>query len=475
MLGRVDWHVARPPESPGPSVACRTRRSDADHTPSTYEEQSHLDRRAGGSSAAAGIVGDRRRRDRPPVNDFTLDEGETWTETITVNLPAGTTVDAVDIYLLADTTGSMGGPINSVRAGARSIVENLGTEFPGVSLAFGVGDFKDFQSPSQGDPYAFRHALSITDDIDAVESAINGWSASGGNDGPEGQFYAYDQIARNRAPSADGSPAGSIGWRPGAKRVLVTFADAPAHDPVCAAITGVVDGHEVDYDITEASVISQFNAAGITFIGVSTTSGFGDAMDATQSFAGDYTSACGSEISSGSQAGGQATRIAAATGGAHILGVNSAAIVDVIADAISTAIATILSLSLTPEGEIVPFVAGIAPASHGPIDTEEPSSWVFEVDWEGVVAAAEEDQVFTGRLNVIADGSVLAFKPVTITVPGTGAEGVYPPVPEEVVPETEVLGEVLEQEDDEESDTRTRVIGEAQTAVPITARPDFTG
>ena len=396
----------------------------------------------------------------PPVNDFILEEGETWTELITVDIPADTTVDAVDIYLLADTTGSMGGPINSVRAGARTIVEELADEFPEVSIAYGVGDFKDFQSPSQRDPYAFRHSLSMTDDVDAVEAAINGWSASGGGDGPEGQFYAYDQIARNRAPSADDSPAGTIGWRSGAKRILVTFADAPAHDPVCSAITAQVAGHEVGYDITEASVISQFNAAGITFVGVSTLTGIGS-MDATQSGAGNYSSACGPDISPESRAGGQATRIAEATGGVHILGVDSASVVEVISEEISIAISTILELSLSPAGDIVPFVAGITPESEGPINTEEDSTWEFEVDWEGVVAAAAEDQVFTGRLNVVADGVVLAFKEVTITVPGT--EGVYPPVPE-----VEVLPQVLYPPVPE-------VIAEAQPATPVTAKPDFTG
>ena len=491
----------------------------------------------------------------PPVNDFILEEGETWTELITVDIPADTTVDAVDIYLLADTTGSMGGPINSVRAGARTIVEELADEFPEVSIAYGVGDFKDFQSPSQRDPYAFRHSLSMTDDVDAVEAAINGWSASGGGDGPEGQFYAYDQIARNRAPSADDSPAGTIGWRSGAKRILVTFADAPAHDPVCSAITAQVAGHEVGYDITEASVISQFNAAGITFVGVSTLTGIGSmdatqssagnynaacgpdispgsraggqatriaeatggvhilgvdsasiveviseeisiaistilelslspegdivpfvagitfvgvstltgigSMDATQSGAGNYSSACGPDISPESRAGGQATRIAEATGGVHILGVDSASVVEVISEEISIAISTILELSLSPAGDIVPFVAGITPESEGPINTEEDSTWEFEVDWEGVVAAAAEDQVFTGRLNVVADGVVLAFKEVTITVPGT--EGVYPPVPE-----VEVLPQVLYPPVPE-------VIAEAQPATPVTAKPDFTG
>jgi hypothetical protein len=41
----------------------------------------------------------------------------------------------------------------------------------------------------------------------------------------------------------------------------------------------------------------------------------------------------------------------------------------------------------------------------------------FEVTWTGVRDCADEDQVFTGSLDVVADGAVVASKPVTITVP----------------------------------------------------------
>lgn len=394
----------------------------------------------------------------PSVNDFTLEEGETWTETITVEIPADTAAPQVDVYFLADTTGSMGGPISAVRSGASTILSGLAAELPGSDLRFGAGDFKDFQS-AQSDAYAFRNAQSLTDDVAAVTSAINGWAASGGVDGPEGQFYAYDQIAEDRAPSNDGSAAGTIGWRTDAAKILVVFADAPAHDPVCPAITAGVNGHEVPYDITETSVTSKLVSAEITFVGVSTLTGFGDGMDGAPGGAGDYTADCGSETLG---TAGQASRIATATGGVHQLGIDNASIVNVIVEEVLAAARSLDSLTLEAAGDITPFVAGIDPTEgHGPIDTSDASTWDFTVDWEGVIAASADDQVFTGALEVMADGRMIASKPVTITVPGvdepdapeseTGAlpDALYPPVPE--------------------------VIDDAEPATPVTAEPDYTG
>lgn len=402
------------------------------------------------ASMAAAVTVD------PPVNDFVLEEGETWTETITVEIPADTAASEVDVYFLADTTGSMGPPISAVRNGAATIISGLIDELPDSDLRFGVGDFKDFQS-RQSDAYAFRHTQSLTGDVAAVTAAINGWSATGGVDLPEGQFYAYDQIAENRAPSNDGSPAGTIGWRPGSARILVVFADAPAHDPVCSAITAGVNGHEVPYDITEGSVTAKLVSAGITFVGISTLTGLPEGMDADPGSAGDYEAVCGPETFG---TAGQASRIAAATGGVHQLGIDNDSIVEVIVEEVLAAARTILSLTLEPEGEIVPFVAGIDPEDgYGPIETTEDSTSTFEVDWEGVVAATAEDQVFTGALNVVADGRVIASKPVRITVPGTS--GMYPPEPE-------VLGEVL-------YPPAPEVIAEATPATPVAAQPDYTG
>jgi len=65
----------------------------------------------------------------PSVNDLELEEGETITETVTVVVPAGASSSKVDVYLLADTTGSMSEPIGAVQVGASAIVDGADRRF----------------------------------------------------------------------------------------------------------------------------------------------------------------------------------------------------------------------------------------------------------------------------------------------------------------------------------------------------------
>jgi hypothetical protein len=200
-----------------------------------------------------------------------------------------------DIYFLCDTTSSMGGVIEAMKTNADTILAAIVAAQP--SAQFGVGNYRDFPY----DSYAFQHQLSITDDTGAVSTAIGAWSPVGGADMPEGQFYALDRLA-------DGT---GIGWRDIGTKIVVWFGDAPAHDPVPMAATGL------GYDITEATVTADLVAAGIKVIAISVNSGYyaagtdDDPNDAGGDYAGFY-----GIVEDGSA--GQASRIAAATGGAYL-------------------------------------------------------------------------------------------------------------------------------------------------------------
>ncbi len=217
-----------------------------------------------------------------------------------------------DIYFLADTTGSMTPVINQVKTDAASILTDLdaATSDP----RYGAGDYKDF--PYDG--YAFSNAAPIPatdDDGTAALAAIAGWFATGGYDGSEGQFYALDQIAE-----------GVVNWRADSTKIVVWFGDAPAHDPVCSAISGL------GYDIDEASLIAKLVANEIRVVAISTLSGFyGDGLDDDPTYsASDYTGFCAINGTSG-----QATRIAAATGGVHLTDVAPEDISDAILEGLS--------------------------------------------------------------------------------------------------------------------------------------------
>ncbi len=214
-----------------------------------------------------------------------------------------------DIYFLADTTGSMGDAIANVIANSDTIMSEVIAVQPDAQ--FGVGNYKDFPY----DAYCFQAQQAITDNTDAVASAISAWSASGGADGPEGQFYALTKIATDPA----------IGWRTGSNRIVVWFGDCPGHDPVPPAATGLAD------NITEATVTQALKDAGIRVIAISVGC---DWLDADPSgWGGDYAYEYG--ITEGGSAG-QASRIAAATGGVFLSGVSTSEVVDAILAGLGT-------------------------------------------------------------------------------------------------------------------------------------------
>jgi len=331
----------------------------------------------------------------PAANDLALPECATEDETITVHVPISGVPPQADVYLLADTTASMGPIITTVQAGIDTV---LNTAFLG-DIAWGVGNYKDFPIPAPN-PYAFQPQLPLTPGaagVAAAKLAVMAWSASDGSDTPEGQLFALQQIATDPA----------IGWRPGSKRILVWFGDAPGHDPICQAISGVPD-------ITEATAkAALLNGPKITVVAISTDTGTAGALDGDPTAGSTDYGVCAVAGTAG-----QATRIAAATpGGSHTSGVNTATIIAKLVSLISSAVHSIGHLELQPTGAIAQFVTSITPSGYDSLPGDVEHTLPFDVTWTGVQDCADKDQVFTGSIDVVADGVVMASKPVKITVP----------------------------------------------------------
>ncbi len=341
----------------------------------------HLD------AAALGLI-----TVKPDSNVLTLNPDDTLEETITVTVPKNAGVTKADIYFLADTTGSMGAVLAAVQAGANSVLGALSGL--GMDLMFGVGNYRDFPPMA---PSPFTHQLNPTSAAPAVTAAIGAWVASGGGDTPEGQFLALEQLAQ--------APGGSIGWRAGARRIIVWIGDAPGHDPICSAISGLPAA------ITEASATAALSGQGIAVLAISTaTPGLDDDPAPLSS---DYTSACGAP----GGAAGQATRIAAATGGTFVSGINPDTIVKTIIDMVTGAVSAIKNLKLVPSASIAPFIVSIEPAGgYGPLAGDREHVLEFKVKFHGI-PCAEEEKTVNGTLDVVADGAVAAAKTVRITVP----------------------------------------------------------
>lgn len=330
----------------------------------------------------------------PTRNDWRLDQCDRRTETITVTVPPNGTTPKADVYLLADTTFSMFPVIEAVKAGADAILAD--PALAAFDVAWGVGNYRDFPNPVPNS-YAFQHQLSPATDTTTAATAIGTWSAGQGGDIPEGQLYALHELATN----------GAIGWRPDSKRIVVWFGDAPGHDPICTDLTGLGAA------ITEASATADLTGAEITVVAVSTTTGTTDALDGDPNAGVTDYGTCAPAGTAG-----QATRITAATGGEHRTGVDPTSIVTTLSELIAAAVTATGNVHLVPTGDTAQFVESITPAGgYGPLAGDETHVLTFEVVWVGTKACAERDQVFTGTIDVVADGVVVASKRVRVVVP----------------------------------------------------------
>lgn len=328
---------------------------------------------------------------QPDTNTLTLNPGDTMDETITVTIPKNAGPAKADVYFLADTTGSMGGILSAVQAGANNVLAALSGL--GVDMSFGVGNYKDFAS---GDLYAFQHQVSPTNVAATVTAAINAWSATGGGDLPEGELFAFDSLA---VP-----PGGTIGWRAGSKRIIVWFGDAPGHDPICTAVSGAPA-------ITEATATAKLVAQGITVLAISTAN---PGLDGDpKAGATGYVAQCGPP----GGMPGQGTRIATNTGGAFVTGINSGNIVNTIISLVTGAVSGIQNVKLVPSASIAPFVTSILPpGGYGPLSGGQDHTLTFDIKLTGIPCKPDM-QVISGTMDVVADGAVVASKKVQITVP----------------------------------------------------------
>jgi hypothetical protein len=231
----------------------------------------------------------------PNENIIELEQDEALQETIIVTLPRRPSAEKLDVYFLADVTGSMAAALQAVQDASNAILSSV--RGSGADVAFGVGSYRDF--PGAPSTVFIAQQPITTNDADVVR-AINAWSASGGGDIPEGQLYALDRIAADAG--------GEIGWRPNSKRIVVWFGDAPGHEPICPALTGLAS------PISTASVAIALREANIAVVAISAATGTATNLDSDPTAgATDYVSACGAP-------GGfpaQATTIASETGGLH--------------------------------------------------------------------------------------------------------------------------------------------------------------
>lgn len=303
-----------------------------------------------------------------------LDVGGTATVHKTVTVSAGTPVSSkVDVYFLADTTGSMYYEIAAIQASAASILSSVA----GLGdVGFAVGEYKDV-----GDAYIYRLNTDVTTTQATAQAGINLWGASGGGDYPEANLFALETAANTTT------------WRSGSEKILVWFGDAPGHDPSASGVT-------------EASATAALQAKSINVQAVDVGS-----LNST----------------------GQASRIAAATGGNYYAGIDSSSIVSTITAAITSAVSTYttvgLDISEAPAGVGVTYIP--AAGYTGSYDRSIERTFGFDVTFTAVTpgtydfniygtvdggrVAAERDHIVVGASGVPDGGSSILLLGAALT------------------------------------------------------------
>ena len=125
----------------------------------------------------------------------------------------------IDLYFLADWTGSMSSAMANVKANLVHVYQAFVAKNTQWDVQLGVGAYADVADGAR----VFQSLSSITDNGTTIQNAANKLISSGGGDLPEAQAYALTYIAENGS---------EIGWRVGSTRVIIWFGDQIGHDPV---------------------------------------------------------------------------------------------------------------------------------------------------------------------------------------------------------------------------------------------------
>ena len=295
----------------------------------------------------------------PETYSATIGVGESVTinKTVTVSEEPSSTA-AVDVYFLADTTGSMGSQINAVQAGASSILASTA----GLGdVMFAVGEYEDWYTGSD-QPYTLHQ--DFTSDVGLVQDAITKWDSplGWGGDGLESQLYGLEQAAETAS------------WRDGSTRILVWFGDYAGHDPSGPSTLATATQALVDENITvEAISVGYYGGLGT-----------------------------------------QADSITSATGGTHYTGISTAALVSTITDAITNVVNTYstvgIDVSDVPDGVGVE----VSPADYtGDYTRDLERTFDFSVTFTGLVEGLYDFDIYA-----TVDGARVATESDSITVGG---------------------------------------------------------
>ena len=344
-----------------------------------------------------------------------LKPGETVVEHKTAFLPASP--PRGDVIFSMDLTGSMGGELNNMKVNAVSIMNAVTGVIPDVQFA--VTSYEDYpgfytscgysSSYGFGSDLPFRLSQPLTGSTASVSSALGALTLGFGSDGPESYTRALYETYAELTPAGAGS-GGPIGWRPGARRIVVNFGDNIPHDcdiggPVGTPgmSTGADPGRDgvagTADDLAILDVIDGMTAHNIALINL-----FSSPFDPF-----------GTSLWNAYAARNGGTNFVINADGSIPGGVDIATtIATLIEDAVST-VGT-LTIGVCPGSEsFASWLVRTTPASY--TDVALPDTLPFEVEFGP--PAGTPDGVYSFALCAIGDGAELGRQQVTVTVKGT--------------------------------------------------------
>jgi hypothetical protein len=135
-----------------------------------------------------------------------------------VAAPAQATLAPTDVVFVFDTSGSMESALGEAKGEIQEVMSRLNGNI--ASAQFGLAEVKDTGEEESG-LYAWQLDQSLTSNTASVSEAINTLTALGGGDAPEAYGRALYETDTNP----------SVGWRPGARHLIVLVADQVPHMP----------------------------------------------------------------------------------------------------------------------------------------------------------------------------------------------------------------------------------------------------
>jgi lysophospholipase L1-like esterase len=157
---------------------------------------------------------------------------------------------SVDIVFVVDTTGSMGGAIDTVKRITSDLIDQVDGRT--LSARYALVDYRDFPERGATYDYPAKVRSGFTSEKTQIQAAIDGLDLGYGGDYPETVYSGLDTAIK-------------LPWRPGVKKVVINLGDAPPLDP--EPVTGLTAQDIIDaslaVDPAEVYVVDVAGGSGL--------------------------------------------------------------------------------------------------------------------------------------------------------------------------------------------------------------------